>query len=96
MSSTAGDEGQGGQFGAKEVRTRGLLLAAIFLFIMQYSETGGMDKALLVFVGKVISDFTHKCHEYHSSYINCCVVFLQALRGALSSLTKKNYDVTMH
>ena len=30
MSSTAGDEGQGGQLGAKEVRTRGLPLAAIF------------------------------------------------------------------
>ena len=31
MSSTAGDEGQGGRLGAKEVRTRRLLLAAIFL-----------------------------------------------------------------
>ena len=30
MSSTVGDEGQGGQFGAKEVRTRRLPLAAIF------------------------------------------------------------------
>ena len=31
MSSTEGAEHQGGQFGAKEVRTRGLLLAAIFI-----------------------------------------------------------------
>ena len=31
MSSTAGDEGWGGRFGAKGVRTRGLPLAAIFL-----------------------------------------------------------------
>ena len=30
MPSTAGDEGQGGRFGAKEVRTHGLPLAAIF------------------------------------------------------------------
>ena len=30
MSSTAGDEGQGGQFWAKEVRTHGLPFAAIF------------------------------------------------------------------
>ena len=32
MSSTAGDEGQGGRFGAKEIRTRRLPLAAIFHF----------------------------------------------------------------
>ena len=31
MSLTAGDEGQGGWFGAKEVRTRRLSLGAIFL-----------------------------------------------------------------
>ena len=30
MSSTAWDEGQGGRFGTKGVRTRGLPLAAIF------------------------------------------------------------------
>ena len=32
MSSTVGDGGQGCYFGAKEVRTRRLLLAAIFCF----------------------------------------------------------------
>ena len=32
------------------------------LLIMQYSETGGTEKALLVYVGKETSDFTHKCH----------------------------------
>ena len=31
MSSTAGDEGWGGRFGAKGVRTRGLPLVAIFI-----------------------------------------------------------------
>ena len=31
MSSTAGDEGRGGRFGVKGVRTCGLLLAAIFI-----------------------------------------------------------------
>ena len=30
MSSTTGDEGQGGRFGAKEVRTRRLPLVAVF------------------------------------------------------------------
>ena len=32
MSSTAGGEVQGGRFGAKEVRTRGLPLVATFYF----------------------------------------------------------------
>ena len=31
MSLTVGDEGQGGHFGAKEVRTRGLPLASILI-----------------------------------------------------------------
>ena len=31
MSLTAGDEGQAGRFGGKEVRTRGVPLEAIFL-----------------------------------------------------------------
>ena len=33
MSSTAGDEGQGGWFGVNEVRTRGLPLVAIFTLV---------------------------------------------------------------
>ena len=34
MSSTAGDEGQDGWFGAKEVRNRGLPLAAMFIIYL--------------------------------------------------------------
>ena len=36
MSSTAEDEGQGGQFGAKEGRTCGLLLAAILFLLLLF------------------------------------------------------------
>ena len=39
MSSTVGDQGQGGRFGAKEVRTRRLLLAAIF-YLFQSVDSG--------------------------------------------------------
>ena len=34
MSTTVGDEVQGGRFGGKEARTRGLPLAAIFIIII--------------------------------------------------------------
>ena len=40
MSSTAGDKGQGGQFGAKEARARRSLLAASFI-IMVLTPTAG-------------------------------------------------------
>ena len=39
-----GDEGQGGQFGAKEVRTRGLPFAAIFVFeVIGFNISLGVD-----------------------------------------------------
>ena len=46
MSSTAGDEGQSGRFGAKEVRTRGLPLAAIFMidFFMETESVSEVSR----------------------------------------------------
>ena len=40
MSSTAGDEGQGGRFGVKAVRTCRLLLAAILSYSKILSRSG--------------------------------------------------------
>ena len=39
MSCTGGDKGQGGWFGAKEVRTRGLLLVATFIVMLSFSSS---------------------------------------------------------
>lgn len=70
MSSTAGDEGQGGRVGAKEVRTYGLLVAAIFICVLHseciLSENPGSFHLLLKRGGARIGFDLHMSMTLHN------------------------------